>query len=97
VPSEQVPIQRKLAANLAADVAGYSRMMGADEVGTLSALKAHWRELIDPKIAEHHGLTVKTTGDGILAGFPSVVDAVARAVAIQDGMVAGDAVAGVSE
>ena len=53
--------------------------------------------MIDPKIAEHHGLTAKTTGDGILAGFPSVVDAVARAVAIQDGMVAGDAVAGVSE
>ena len=58
-------IMRRLAAILAADVAGYSRLMAADEVGTLARLKAHRRELIDPKIEEHHGRIVKTTGDGI--------------------------------
>jgi class 3 adenylate cyclase len=74
---------RRLAAILAADVAGYSRLMGADEEGTLERLKTHRRELIDPKIAEHHGRIVKTTGDGLLAEFPSVVDAVRCAAEVQ--------------
>src|SRR5512135_1979810 len=69
-------VERRLAAILAADVAGYSRLMGVDEEGTLAALKAYRRELIDPKIAEHHGRIVKTTGDGALVEFASVVDAV---------------------
>src|SRR5712664_46581 len=77
---------RRLAAILAADVAGYSRLMGADEEGTLERLKAHRRELIDPKIAEHHGRIVKTTGDGMLVEFASVVDAVCCAVEVQHGM-----------
>jgi class 3 adenylate cyclase len=80
-------VQRRLAAILAADVVGYSRLMGTDEVGTLAALKAHRRELIDPEIAAHHGRMVKTTGDGALVEFASVVDAVGCAVAIQRGMV----------
>ena len=67
---------RRLAAIFAADVAGYSRLMGADEEGTLERLKAHRRQLVDPKIAEHNGRIVKTTGDGMLVEFPSVVDAV---------------------
>jgi adenylate cyclase len=79
-------VERKLAAILAADVAGYSRLMGADEEGTLARLKAHRRELIDPKITEHRGRIVKTTGDGILIEFPSVVDAVRCAVDVQKGM-----------
>ena len=66
-------VERRLAAILAGDVAGYSRLMGADEVGTLRALKAIRRELADPAIAIHHGRIVKTTGDGILIEFPSVV------------------------
>ena len=74
---------RRLAAILAADVAGYSRLMGADEEGTHERLKALRRELLDPKIAEHHGRIVKTTGDGLLAEFASVVDAVRCAVAVQ--------------
>src|SRR5205807_5815649 len=73
---------RRLAAILAADVAGYSRLMGADEEGTLQRLKAHRRVLIDPKISEHHGRIVKTTGDGMLVEFSSVVDAVRCAVEI---------------
>ncbi|HKX07931.1 MAG TPA: adenylate/guanylate cyclase domain-containing protein, partial [Stellaceae bacterium] len=77
---------RRLAAILAADVAGYSRMMGADEEGTLERLKAHRRDLIDPMIAEHRGRIVKTTGDGILIEFPSVVDAVRCAVDVQKAM-----------
>jgi adenylate cyclase len=88
---DQTPVQRRLAAILAGDVAGYSRLMGVDEVGTLRALKAIRRELADPTIAAHHGRIVKTTGDGILIEFPSVVDAVACAVAIQGGMVARNA------
>ena len=76
-------VERRLAAILAADVAGYSRLMGADEEGTLAALKAIRRELGDPKIAEHHGRIVKTTGDGLLVEFPSVVDAVRCAVEVQ--------------
>jgi adenylate cyclase len=67
---------RRLAAILAADVAGYSRLMGVDEEGTLERLKALRRELVDSKIAEHKGRIVKTTGDGLLVEFPSVVDAV---------------------
>jgi adenylate cyclase len=74
---------RRLAAILAADVAGYSRLMGADEEGTHERLKALRRELVDPKIAEHHGRLVKTTGDGMLVEFPSVVDAVRCAVEVQ--------------
>ena len=74
---------RRLAAILAADVAGYSRLMGADEEGTLERLKALRRELVDPKIAEHHGRIVKTTGDGLLVEFASVVDAVRCAVEVQ--------------
>ena len=70
-------IERRLAAILAADVAGYSRLMGVDEEGTLAALKACRRELIDPKIAEHRGRIVKTTGDGALVEFASAVDAMA--------------------
>src|SRR5215469_12791708 len=78
---------RRLAAILAPDVAGYSRLMGANEEGTHERLKAHLRELVDPKIKEHHGRTVKNTGDGLLAEFPSVVDAVRCAVEVQDGMI----------
>jgi TolB-like protein/class 3 adenylate cyclase/Tfp pilus assembly protein PilF len=78
---------RHLAAILAADVAGYSRLMGADEEGTLNRLKAHRRELVDLKIAEHHGRIVKTTGDGMLVEFSSVVDAVRCAVEIQRAMI----------
>src|SRR5712672_184735 len=77
---------RRLAAILAADVAGYSRLMGADEEGTLEHLKALRRELLDPKIAEHHGRIVKTAGDGMLVEFPSVVDAVRCAVEVQQSM-----------
>ena len=77
---------RRLAAILAADVAGYSRLMAADEEGTLERLKALRRELVDPKIAEHHGRIVKTTGDGLLVEFASVVDAVRCAVAVQQAM-----------
>jgi adenylate cyclase len=78
--------ERKLAAILAADVAGYSRLMGGDEEVTLARLKAHRRELIDPKIAEHRGRLVKTAGDSILIEFPSVVDAVRCAMDVQRGM-----------
>jgi adenylate cyclase len=80
-------MERKLVAILAADVVGYSRLMGADEEGTLAVLKAHRRDLIDPKIAEHHGRTVKLTGDGALVEFGSLVDAMRCAVEIQNGMV----------
>ncbi len=81
------PVERRLAAILAADVAGYSRLMGADEEGTHEQFKTHCRELVDPKIKEHRGRIVKTTGDGMLVEFPSVVDAVRGAVEIQRGMV----------
>ncbi|HET7125029.1 MAG TPA: adenylate/guanylate cyclase domain-containing protein, partial [Bradyrhizobium sp.] len=80
-------MQRRLAAILAADVAGYSRLMGSDEVGTLRSLKAHRRELVDAAIAEHHGRIVKTTGDGMLVEFASVVDAVGCAVNVQRNMI----------
>jgi len=77
---------RRLSAILAADVVGYSRLMGADEEGTLQALKAHREALIDPAIANHRGRTVKTTGDGMLVEFASAVDAVRCAVDVQRGM-----------
>ena len=77
---------RRLAAILTADVAGYSRLMGADDEGTLERLKAHRRELVDPKIQEHRGRIVKTTGDGVLVEFSSVVDAVRCAVEVQRAM-----------
>jgi adenylate/guanylate cyclase family protein len=77
---------RRLAAILAADIAGYSRLMGADEEGTLAALKAIRRELADPKIEQHRGYIVKTTGDGLLVEFASVVDAVRCAVELQRAM-----------
>jgi adenylate cyclase len=79
-------VERRLAAIFAGDVAGYSRLMGQDEAGTLARLKAHRRELVDRKIVEHKGRIVKTTGDGILIEFPSVVEAIACALAIQRGM-----------
>jgi len=75
--------ERKLAAILAADVAGYSRLMGMDEEGTHAQLKTYRRELIDPKIAEYRGRVVKTTGDGMLVEFPSVVDTVRCAIEAQ--------------
>jgi adenylate cyclase len=90
-----MPTVRRLAAILAADVAGYSRLMGADEEGTHERLKAHRRELIDPKISEHSGRIVKTTGDGMLVEFPSVVDAVRCAAELQRAMI--DREAGVPE
>jgi class 3 adenylate cyclase len=80
-----MPAVRRLAAILATDVAGYSRLMGADEEGTHQRLQAHLRDLIDPKITEHHGRVVKRTGDGFLAEFPSVVNAVRCAVEVQRG------------
>src|SRR5947199_9540165 len=78
---------RRLAAILAADAVGYSRLMRADEEGTHERFKAHRRELVDPKIREHQGRIVKTTGDGMLVEFPSVVDAVRCAVEVQRGMI----------
>ncbi len=85
-----MPATRRLAAIFAADVVGYSRLMGDDEEGTLDRLKAHRRDLIDPKIDEHRGRIVKTTGDGLLAEFASVVDAVRCTVEIQRGMIERD-------
>jgi adenylate cyclase len=76
-------VLRRMAAILAADVAGYSRFMGLDEAGTLSTLKTHRREMADAKIAEHQGRIVKLTGDGMLVEFPSVLNAVACAAEIQ--------------
>src|ERR1700746_3485639 len=79
-------VERRLAAILCADVVEYSRLMGADEEKTLAVLKSHRRELIDPLIAQHRGSIFKTTGDGMLSEFASVVDAVRCAVVIQQGM-----------
>jgi len=79
-------VNRRLAAILAADIAGYSRLMGADDEGILRQLKGHRKDLVDPKITEHRGRIVKTTGDGMLVEFVSVVDAVRCAVEIQRGM-----------
>jgi adenylate cyclase len=81
-----MPPVRRLTAILAADVAGYSRLMGVDEEGTHERLKAHLGELVNPKIAEHRGRIVKNTGDGLLAEFVSVVDAVRCSAEIQRGM-----------
>ncbi|MDH3738784.1 MAG: adenylate/guanylate cyclase domain-containing protein, partial [Alphaproteobacteria bacterium] len=78
--------ERRLAAIVSTDVVGYSRLMGADETATLSALRTHRAELIDPKIAAHGGRIVKTMGDGLLLEFPSVVEATQCAVEVQQGM-----------
>ncbi|MFQ5972290.1 MAG: adenylate/guanylate cyclase domain-containing protein [Alphaproteobacteria bacterium] len=80
-------VDRRLVAILAADIVGYSRLMGADEAGTHAQLKTHRKELVDPHIAEHKGRIVKTTGDGLLVEFGSVVDAVLCAVEVQRAMV----------
>jgi len=82
-----MPAVRRLAGILAADVAGYSRLMGSDEEGTHERLKAHRRQLFDPKISEHSGRIVKTTGDGMLVEFASVVDAVRCAAEVQRAMI----------
>jgi adenylate cyclase len=82
----RTPVERRLAAILAADVAGYSRLIGADEEGTLSRFKAIRADLFDRKIAEHRGRIVKTTGDGLLVEFASVVDALHCATEVQAGM-----------
>ncbi len=82
----QERLQRRLAAILAADVVGYSRLMGEDETATLAALKTHRAELFEPKVAQHHGRTVKLMGDGELMEFPSVVEAVRFAVDVQCAM-----------
>jgi adenylate cyclase len=82
------PVERRLAAILAADMVGYSRLMEADETGTLARLKTHRLELIDPAIAKNKGRLIKTAGDGMLVEFPSVADAVACAVEIQRRMAA---------
>ena len=84
-------VERRLAAILAADVAGYSRLMGEDEEGTLARLKAHRNELIDPGIAEHKGRIVKTTGDGLLVEFASVIDALRCAAEVQAAMAQSNA------
>ena len=84
-------VERRLAAILAGDVAGYSRLMGADEEGTLSRLNAHRREFLEPKIADYRGRIVKRTGDGVLIEFASAVDATRCAVEIQQGMTARNA------
>src|SRR5262249_44300262 len=76
-------VERRLAAILAADVAGYSRLMGADEEGTLAALKAYRRDIIDPKITEHRGRIVRIIGDGLLLEFASVIAAVRWSVDVQ--------------
>ena len=86
VGSSQSDIERRLTAILAADVVGYSRLMSANEAGTIAALKTTRKELVDPKISEHKGRIVKLTGDGILVEFPSVVSAVACAADIQRGV-----------
>ncbi len=88
---ENSAVERRLAAVIAMDVVGYSRLMGVDEMRTLTALKAHRAELIDPVVAAHHGRLVKTTGDGLLLEFASVVDAIGCAVAIQRGMLSRNA------
>jgi adenylate cyclase len=86
-------VERRLAAILAADVAGYSRLMGADEVGTLAALRTLRREIVNPAITEHNGRIVKTTGDGMLVEFASAVDAVSCAMAVQSEIAERDDVA----
>jgi len=90
-PEREAAPARRIAAILAADVAGYSRLIGIDEEGTLAQLKVHRREVVDAEIAEHHGRIVKTTGDGLLVEFSSAVDAVRCALAVQRGMAASAA------
>src|SRR5262245_28951078 len=90
-PEGPARVERRLVAILAADVAGYSRLIGADEEGTLSRLKARRVEVIDPKIAEHHGRIVKTTGDGLLVEFASVVDALRCAAEMQTALAESNA------
>ena len=90
-PEREAAPARRIAAILAADVAGYSRLIGIDEEGTLAQLKVHRREVVDAEIAEHHGRIVKTTGDGLLVEFSSAVDAVRCALAVQRGMAASGA------
>ena len=80
--------QRKLAAIVAADVVGYSRLMGLDEEGTLGALRGHRKELVDPALAEHGGRIANTAGDSMLLEFPSAVEALRCMIAIQEGMTA---------
>ena len=87
LPLSTERVERRLAAILAADVAGYSRLMAADEEGTLAQLKAHRKDVIDPKITEHRGRIVKTTGDGMLVEFASVVDAIRCAIEVQRSMI----------
>jgi class 3 adenylate cyclase len=89
--SPQGRVERRIAAILATDVAGWSRLIGADEEGTLGRLKALRAEVIDPKIAGHHGRIVKTTGDGLLVEFASVVDALRCAAEVQAAMAKGNA------
>jgi TolB-like protein/class 3 adenylate cyclase len=93
----EMAVVRRLAAILAADVAGYSRLMAADEEGTLARLLSHRRALVDPKITEHHGRIVKSTGDGLLVEFPSAVEAVRCAVEVQRGMAERNAVVPIGE
>jgi adenylate cyclase len=90
-PAGPARVERRLAAILAADVAGYSRLIEADEEGTLGRLKTLRAEIIDPKIAGHHGRIVKTTGDGLLVEFASVVDALRCAAEVQTGMAESNA------
>src|SRR5262245_63618919 len=90
-PAAAGRVERRLAAILMADVAGYSRLVGADEHGTLEQWRAHWDELIEPTLVAHAGRVVRITGDGILAEFASVVNAVRCAVALQAGMRARNA------
>ena len=87
----QAGVERRLAASLAADVVGYSRLMAADEEGTLARLRAVRAERIDPTVAKHHGRIVKLMGDGALVEFASVVDAVRCAVDVQRGMAGQEA------
>src|SRR6266852_5310119 len=90
-PAGPARVERRLAAILAADVAGYSRLVEADEEGTLGRLKALRAKVIDPKIARHHGRIVKTTGDGLLVEFASVVDALRCAAEVQAAMAESNA------
>src|SRR5712671_3863679 len=90
-PAGPARVERRLAAILAADVAGYSRLIEADEEGTLRRLKALRAEVIDPKIAAHHGRIVKTTGDGLLVEFASVIDALRCAAEVQAAMAESNA------
>src|SRR5207237_6234774 len=90
-PAGPARVERRLAAILAADVAGYSRLIGADEEGTLGRLKALRADVIDPKIAGHQGRIVKTTGDGLLVEFASVVGALRCAAEVQRALADGNA------